>query len=150
MSALAQPPPLLSVWDTPKFFEKSKVFFAKKCGRPYRKNPLPGLELSIGNRYSIALFSTFLLSNIDSYFFTIDIQPCPLPPCLKNVRTGQTPLTADVFYGRPLSLKKTHLYFFIQFKIRLCNAISNFLSIPVSGFPQLALARHQKVANPTR
>jgi len=26
------------------------------------------------------------------------------PPCPKNVCTGQTPLTADVFYGRPLAL----------------------------------------------
>jgi len=28
------------------------------------------------------------------------------PPCPKNVRTGQTslPLTADVFYGQPLTV----------------------------------------------
>jgi len=64
MSTLAQPPLSVRTHHHTINFEKSEVFYTKKCGRPHLSSPCP-----------------------------------------KNVRTGQTPssLSADVFYGRPLS-----------------------------------------------
>jgi len=44
-------------------------------------------------------------------------EEAPLPPCPKDVRTGQYPLTANVFYGRKVEFAQTSLTSTAKFSV---------------------------------
>jgi len=64
---------------------------------PVVATPPPPPPLSVQTHHKFRKIRCFLLQKVRT---SASEEPLPLS-CPKNVRTGQTPLTADVFYGRP-------------------------------------------------